>query len=207
MAPRDRQGLLEQALALPDAQITDFFGGRRPPGDAHPHHLKVIKDTVLRARLIQANLAEGLQSPKGPQKIASILRLYPDFNAPSHSPHNGHVGSNHVVVRSAIRGTPGRKPAALPTVEDMEALITRIRAVEGHVARELSMTIDQEIERLKRRVAESRPDELNEAFAALGAAIAKRNDSSTHIREEAFRRIEKDGDFPQRAHLRYIAKP
>jgi hypothetical protein len=89
----------------------------------------------------------------------------------------------------------------------MEALITRIRAVEGHVARELSMTIDQEIERLKRRVAESRPDELNEAFAALGAAIAKRNDSSTHIREEAFRRIEKDSDFPPRAHLRYITKP
>jgi mRNA-degrading endonuclease toxin of MazEF toxin-antitoxin module len=205
MAPRDRQRLLDQALALPDAQLTDFFGGRRPPGDAHPGHLKVIKDTVLRARLIGANLAEGLQSPKGPQKIASILRLYPDFNAPSHAgAHNGH--SNGHVVR-ATRGTPGRKPAQLPTVEELEALITRIRAVEGHVARELSMTIDQEIDQLKRKVAEARPDELNEAFAALGAAIAKRNDSSAHVREEAFRRIEKDTDFPQRAHLRYIAKP
>jgi hypothetical protein len=205
MAPRDRQHLLEQALGLPDAHLTDFFGGRKPPGDAHPHHLKVIKDTALRARLIAANLAEGLQSPKGPQKIASILRIYPDFNAPSHASHNGHSGHSGHVGRP--KGTPGRKPAQLPTVEELEALITRVRAVEGHVARELSMTIDQEIDQLKRKVAESRPDELEEAFRALGAAIGKRNDSSTHVREEAFRRIEKDTDFPARAFLRYLAKP
>ena len=54
------------------------------------------------------------------------------------------------------------------------------------------MTIDQEIDQLKRKVAESRPEELDVAFAALGAAIAKRNDSSgAHVREEAFRHQEK----------------
>jgi hypothetical protein len=202
MAPRDKQRLLDQALALDNAKLTDFFGGRKPPGDVHPQHLKLIKDTALRARLIGANLAEGLQSPKGPQKIASILRIYPNFDAPSHAIHNGHTG--HV---GRPRGTPGRKPAQLPTVEELEALITRIRALEGHVARELSMTIDEEIERLKRQLADSRPDELDTAFRALGAAISKRNDSSAHVRAEAFRRIEKDADFPPRVHLRYIAKP
>src|SRR5471030_3272397 len=136
--------LWEKAVALPLAQESDFYGSHRRPHGVDPQHMRIIKDTALRSRLIMAGMAEGLQSPKGPQKIASILRLYPDFNAPSHGPHNGH-SNGHIVVRSATRGTPGRKPAALPTVEDMEALITRIRAVEGHVARELSMTIDQEI--------------------------------------------------------------
>ena len=105
-----------QALALPDAQLTDFFGGRRPLGDAHPHHLKVIKDTVLRGCLNGANLAEGLQSPKGPQKIASILRLYPDFNAPSHVAHNGHSDG---MSRSATRGTP-TQACPTPTVEELK---------------------------------------------------------------------------------------
>jgi hypothetical protein len=199
MAPRDRQRLLDQALALPNAQSHDFFAGRRPPGDANPNHLKVIKDTVLRARLIGANLAEGLQSPKGPQKIASILRIYPDFNAPA--THTGHV------PRNPLRGTPGRKPAQAPTVEEMEALITRIRAVEGHVAREVSMTIDQEIEASKRRFADAKtPEELAEAHREFGVVLAKKNDSSKYVREEAFHRIEKDSEFPLRIHLRLLAK-
>ncbi|HTV74937.1 MAG TPA: hypothetical protein VME66_14660 [Candidatus Acidoferrales bacterium] len=197
MAPRDRQRLLDRALALPNAQPSDFFGGRKPPADAAPHHLKVIKDTVLRARLLGAHLAEGLQSPKGPQKIASIIRVYPDFDAPSHNGSNGRVSERAVSARKT----------ALPTVEEMEALITRIRAVEGHVARELSLTIDHEIEQLKRRVADAKPEQLDEAYRALGAALAKRRDSSAHVREEAFRRIEADSDFAPRGYLRLLGRP
>jgi hypothetical protein len=197
MAPRDRQRLLDRALALPNAQPSDFFGGRRPPADAAPHHLKIIKDTVLRARLLGAHLAEGLQSPKGPQKIASIIRVYPEFDAPSQNGSNGRVTERP----SATRKT------TLPTVEEMEALITRIRAVEGHVAREVSLTIDHEIDQLKRRVADAKPEHLDEAYRALGSALAKRRDSSAHVREEAFRRIETDGDFAPRTFLRMLARP
>jgi hypothetical protein len=197
MAPRDRQRLLDKALALPNAQTSDFSGGRRPPSDVAPHHLKIIKDTVLRARLLGARLAEGLQSPKGPQKIASIIRVYPDFDAPSHNGSNGRVSERAGTVRKT----------ALPTIEEMEALITRVRAVEGHVARELSMTIDQEIEQLKRRVADAKPEQIDEAYRALGAALAKRRDSSAHVRDEAFRRIESDSDFPPRTYLRLLARP
>jgi hypothetical protein len=197
MAPRDRQRLLDRALALPNAQAADFYGGRKPPSDAAPHHLKVIKDTVLRARLLGAHLAEGLQSPKGPQKIASIIRVYPDFDAPSQNGSNGRVSERTVSTRKT----------ALPTVEEMEALVTRVRAVEGHVARELSLTIDQEIDQLKRRVADAKPEQLDEAYRALGAALAKRRDSSAHVREEAFRRIESDSDFAPRIYLRLFARP
>ncbi len=201
MAPRNKQALLDQALALPDAQPSDFFAGRKPPADVHPHQLKVIKDTVLRARLIGARLAEGLQSPKGPQKIPSILRIYPDFDAPATISPNGHAP-----VRAT--GKPGRKPLPQPTVEDMEALITRIRALEGHVAREVSMTVDQEIEQLQRRVASAHSaEELKATVAELGAAIAKRNDSRAHVRAEAYKRIEHDSAFAPRAFLKLLARP
>lgn len=200
MAPRDQQRLLERALALPNAQSTDFFGGRRPPSDAAPEHLKVIKDTALRTRLIAAHFAEGLQSPKGPQKIASIIRLYPNADAPSHTgapPPRAAVG----------RGPAARKGAGAPTVEQMEALLTRIRAVEGHVARELSLTIDHEIDQLKRKVADAKPEDLEEAYRALGAALNKRRDRGAHVRAEAFSRIEGDAEFAPRVFLRLLTRP
>ena len=70
MAESDRQRLLERALALPQAAASDFFGGRSAPPGADPALLKIIADTALRTKLLDAKLAEGLQSPKGPQKIA-----------------------------------------------------------------------------------------------------------------------------------------
>src|SRR5271154_2993262 len=74
--------LWEKAMALPLAAESDFYGAHRRPPGVDSQHLRVIKDTTLRSRLIMAGMAEGLQSPKGPQKIASIIRLYADFNAP-----------------------------------------------------------------------------------------------------------------------------
>ncbi len=75
MAESDRRRLLERALALPTASPADFAGGRRPPSDAPPEHLKRINDTALRTKLVETHIAEGLQSPKGPKKIASIVRI------------------------------------------------------------------------------------------------------------------------------------
>ena len=79
---RVRSSLLEKALGAPARVDRDFFGNNRPPHGVDPQYLRAIRDTALRSRLIMAGLAEGLQSPKGPQKIASILRIYPDFTAP-----------------------------------------------------------------------------------------------------------------------------
>lgn len=202
MAVRNPQRLLDQALSLPNAQSSDFSGDRHAPSDALPEHLKVIKDTALRAKLIGAHLAEGLQSPKGPQKIASIIRIYPEFDAPAPPPSSGSgVGR----PRSSSIGIRGRKPRALPTLEEMEALITRVRAIEAHVAREVGLTIDQEIEQLQRRVAEARQGQLDEAFRALGVAIAKRNDSTAFVRQEALRRVAGDAEFAPRVFLRYLS--
>ena len=69
-------------MSLPLAQDEDFFGSTRRPVGLDPQHLRVINDTALRSRLIMAGIAEGLQSPKGPQRIKSIIRVYPAFDAP-----------------------------------------------------------------------------------------------------------------------------
>jgi hypothetical protein len=81
--------------------------------------------------------------------------LYPAFDAPGVPKTLG--GEKHV-------GKPGRKAVALPTVEDMEALLKRIRAIERHVARELSMSLDAEIGQAQRRVAEAFVGTVEEAF-------------------------------------------
>jgi len=69
-------------MTLPLARDEDFFGPKRRPVGVDTQYLRVINDTALRSRLIMAGIAEGLQSPKGPQRIKSIIRLYPDFDAP-----------------------------------------------------------------------------------------------------------------------------
>jgi len=202
MANSARERLLERALSLPTARTDDFFGGRRPPGEARPEHLRIINDSVLRARLIGARIAEGLQSPKGPQKIASIIRVYPNYDAPS---RDGHAGGYHDNGATRRPGRP-RTVSTAPTVEDLEALITRIRAVEGHVAREMHMAIDADIERLRKKLGEARPDEIEAAHNALGAALERRRSMAHEIRAEAFRRIERDNEFPPRVFVRLLAR-
>ncbi len=193
MAPRTSpEQLLEKAYALPDAQPTDFLGDRRPPSDIAPNLLKVINDTALRSRLIGAGFAEGLQSPKGPQKIPSIIRLYPERNAPE-----------SVKTSSGGRrpGRPGRKAAQAPTVEEMESLLTRIRAIEGHVARELSMSIDAEIDQAQKQVASAASGDVEKAFHELGHLLEKRRDGRQHVRKAAFKQIAADKEFALRGHI------
>ncbi|GAC1493125.1 MAG: hypothetical protein NVS1B2_07400 [Vulcanimicrobiaceae bacterium] len=140
MAQSDRQRLLERALALPQAHASDFFGDRRAPHDADPTLLKRIDDTALRTKLVETGIAVGLQSPKGPQKIASILRIYPDFDAP------GRTSSGSRAAAAA----PPQQQRGLPSVDEMEALIGRIREIEGDVAHELSAEVDERVAHLKR---------------------------------------------------------
>jgi len=62
--------------------------------------------------------------------------LYPVFDVP---------GAPKASDGEKRLGKPGRKAPVLPSVEEMEALLKRIRAIEGHIARDLSMSLDAEI--------------------------------------------------------------
>lgn len=106
--------------------------------------------------------------------ISNVFTSYPAFDAPSVPKTSD--GEKRL-------GKPGRKAAqTLPTVEEMEALLKRIRAIEGHVARELSMSLDAEIGQAQRRVAEAFVGTVEEAFYSLGALLEKRRDSRRHVR-------------------------
>ena len=197
MASSDRQRLLERAHALPQAHASDFFGDRRPPSDVDPSLLKRIDDTTLRTKLVETGIAEGLQSPKGPQKIASIVRIYPEFDAPGK-------------VTSAKKTKAGAAPIAqqrgLPSVDEMEILIGRIREVEGDVAHDLSAETGDRIAQLKRALVDLDGDELEEAYRELGAALERKRALTSQIRYETFRRIENDTSLPERAYLRLLRR-
>ena len=157
----------------------------------NPDHIKVINDTALRSRLIGAGLAEGLQSPKGPQKITSILRIYPAGNAPGKASR----------LEEAGRGAYG-----LPSVEELNTLLARIAGVERDVSHELQSKINADIDRLKRQIGSLDGDAFERAFRELDRALAARRDLASQIRAEAFARIDADSTFEPRKYLRLIAR-
>ena len=185
-------------MALPLAQESDFYGTHRRPNGCDPQHLRVIKDTALRSRLIMAGMAEGLQSPKGPQKIASIVRLYADFNAPA--PVRG--------ARTAARrpNEPSRSAYGLPTVEELNRLLSRITTVERTVSSELQGQINSDISRLKGQIANLEGDEFERTFRELESAVRARREVSGQVREETFKRIEADSAFEPRKYLRLLSR-
>jgi hypothetical protein len=200
MAVSDRHRLLERALALPNALDSDFFGGRRPPADADRALLKRIDDTSLRTKLVDARIAEGLQSPKGPQKIASIVRLYPEFDAPPR-------GSSAAASNGRGKAAGARNvPHGLPTVDEMERLIARIREVEADVERDLASAVDERIARLKRALADFEGAELESAYRELGEALEQKRALASQVRFETFRRVESDSAFAPRVYLRLLAR-
>jgi hypothetical protein len=201
MAASDRHRLLDRALALPTASPADFQGGRRPPVGVDASLLKVINDTALRTKLVDARVAEGLQSPKGPQKIASIIRVYPEFDAP---PRNVSANARGPRPRAAAAAAPSNR--ALPTVDEMARLIVRIREVEAEVAGELAAQVDERIDRLKRAFGELSGVELEEAYRELGEALEQKRALDSQIRYETFARIEHDTEFEPRIYLRLLAR-
>jgi hypothetical protein len=189
--------LWEKAEALPVAHDSDFYGSHRKPQGVASEHLRIINDTALRSRLIMAGMAEGLQSPKGPQKIASIIRLYPDFNAPQ--PVRG--------GRPARRTTePSRSAYGLPTVEELNTLLHRIERVEREVSTQLQGQINQDIARLKSQIATLDGDEFERAFRELETAVRARREVAAQVRDEAFKRIDADTAFEPRKYLRLISR-
>lgn len=186
-------------MSLPLARDEDFFGPKRRPIGLDSQYLRVIHDTALRSRLIMAGIAEGLQSPKGPQRIKSIIRLYPDFDAPR--PTN-----KPRPVRAAPSHEPSRAAFGLPSVEELNALLTRIHQAEREVSHELQGRIHGDIDRLKKQIATLDGDDFERAFRELDTAMRRRRELGTQIREEAFRRIDADNTFEPRRYLRLIAR-
>jgi len=187
-------------MSLPLARDEDFFGPNRRPVGIDPKHLRVINDTALRSRLIMAGIAEGLQSPKGPQRIKSIIRLYPDFDAPRP------VGTKPRPVRAAPAPEPARAAFGLPTVEELNALLARILQAEREVSQEMQGRLHGNIDRLKKQIATLDGDEFERAFRELDTAMRQRRELGNQIREEAFRRIDADSSFEPRRYLRLIAR-
>lgn len=195
-----RANLWEKALSLPLARDDDFFGSTRRPVGIDPQHLRVINDTALRSRLIMAGIAEGLQSPKGPQRIKSIIRVYPAFDAPR-------PGNRPRAVRTASApAEPSRTAFGLPTVEELNALLARIGQVEREVSHELQGRLHGDIDRLKKQIATLDGDDFERAFRELDGAMKQRRQLATEVREEAFRRIDADGTFEPRRYLRLVSR-
>lgn len=191
-----RAGLWEKAKELPEARAADFFGANQAPSGVDSEFLKIISDTSLRTRLIDCGIAEGLQSPKGPQKIPSIIRLYPNFDAPG----------KDAGLRNGPPPEPARTAYGLPSVEELDALLSRIREVEAEVGANLHAKVNADIARLKREVAELDDAEFERAFRELDRALATRKALAGQVREQSFRLIESDGAFGPRKYLRLISR-
>ena len=149
-----------------------------------------------------AGIAEGLQSPKGPQRIKSIIRVYPGFDAPR-------PGNRPRAVRSVSTTTNEPSPRAafgLPTVEELNALLNRITQVERVVSQEMQGRLGADIDRLKKQISTLDGDEFERAFRELETAMRQRREIAGQIREEAFRRIDADSAFEPRRYLRLIAR-
>jgi hypothetical protein len=203
MAPKDRERLWLRALELEVARIDDFAAGRKPPADAAPEDLRLIADTALRTRLIDARIAEGLQSPKGPQKLKSIVRLYPGFDAPG---RNG--AATHSRAQRPTRTPAPRTPAARsdrPTVEEMRALLDRLLDLEAAVAGEVQAGFDEQLRALQAELARASGDDLERLHAELGRKLETRRSLRANSRAEAFARIERELDARGRAHLRLLS--
>jgi hypothetical protein len=198
-----RASLWEKAMSLPQARDEDFFGDNHAPAGVDPEHMRVINDTALRSRLIMAGIAEGLQSPKGPQRIKSIIRLYPAFNAPRPGVKPRTI---RPVATSDTQREPSRTAFGLPTVEELNRLLGRILTVERDVSQQMQGQINADIERLKREIGRLDGDDFERAFRELDAAMRKRRELSAQVREEAFRRIDGDAAFEPRRYLRLISR-
>ncbi len=190
-------------MNLPLAGDDDFFGTSQRPSDVDPQYLRVISDTALRSRLIMAGIAEGLQSPKGPQRIKSIIRLYPGFDAPRPG------SSKPRPIRAAgpmAAPVPARAAFGLPTVEELNLLLGRIEEAEREVGEELQGQVTAEIERLKKQIGTLEGEAFERAFRELDVALRRRRELAAQVREEAFRRVEADPEFKPRRYLRLLSR-
>jgi hypothetical protein len=193
-----RTKLWEMALELTLALVDEFVAPVRPPVGVDAQQLRVSSDPAVRTRLLNAGVAEILQSPRGRQRIKWILRLYPAFNAPRRVKRGIRPGRTAAVAAGAVLG--------LPTVEDLNALVARILHVEGEVSAELEGRVNADISRLKKRIGVLDGDDFEVAYRELETAVRQRRQLAVEVREEAFRRVDADGSFEAGRFLSLIAR-
>ena len=194
--------LWHKALALPNAKDGDFVDLDRKPTGVPPEYVKQINDTALRSRLIQAGIAEGLQSPKGPQKIASIIRIYPNHDAPKRAANSPATTSHKGAEKASV---PRANVAERPTVEELNTLLARIHEIETEVSRQMQGRINDEINRLKQHIAQLEGDAFERAFRELERILTEKREVAAQIRIETFKRIEADSHFDARKFLWLIS--
>ncbi|MBV8601617.1 MAG: hypothetical protein JO359_08665, partial [Candidatus Eremiobacteraeota bacterium] len=103
------------------------------------------------------------------------------------------------------RAQRGRPPAAKPRVEELRDLVARIAAVENELLAEKTRNIGERIAETKRRLLELSGDAEANAIRELSELTAARRSIAKTIREEVFRRIERDEEFPARRWLGIIS--
>ncbi len=203
MRQKSIDNLLAEAQALPVATLQDFSSGTPYPSNVDPDRLRVIKNTPLRSRLIMTGFAEGIQSPKGMQRFASIILLYPNGDAPAR------VVKPRLSRRKNIQESPrlarGNRP--LPTIEEMERLCQRIRSEEQNLATKVIDHADQRMQELQRALGAAPPhsQEFTRLYHELGSVLEARRNHSGLTREEAFKRILGDQAFPLRPFLSLLS--
>lgn len=199
MRQKSIDNLLAEARALPVATLQDFSPGTAYPGNVDPELLRVIKNTPLRSRLIMTGLAQGIQSPKGMQRFASIILLYPNGDAPA----------REVKPRLSRRKNvhEGKGLRSLPTVEEMERLLQRVRSEEQSLATQVVSHADSRIEELQRAIGVALPhsQEFTRLYHELGSILEARRNHSGLAREEAFKRIMGDQGFSLRPYLSLLS--
>ncbi len=94
----------------------------------------------------------------------------------------------------------------MPTVEELNSLLSRITSVERAVSSELQGQINNDISRLKSAIATLEGDEFERTFRELEAAVRARREVAGQVREETFKRIEADSSFEARKYLRLISR-
>ncbi len=204
---RTQEALLEKAYALPIVDISDILPGKLPT-QYEPVNLRHSNDTQIRSRLIIAGLAEGIQSPKGPQKnsVKSVILLYPNGDAPRREVHpRGPNKSKHPGAIQIKHGILPQSRDDLPTIGDMEILVKRIREIEEIERNELHQSIHDEIKHGQHAVATAHADKLHEAHRKLGESLAKLTQTDSYIRRKALQTVGNDPLFPQRVYLKLIS--
>ena len=175
-----KEELLSIAQELPVAERKDFTDW-----SDHQGNERIITDSKLRTQLVNAGLAVGVQSPKGKQQIASIIRLLPDG--------------------ARLEPTLRRAKQQLPTLDDLRVLINKIDTVEEVVEREMAAQTKQDIISLKDQLAEASLHDAERIHAELGKAFEANKNRASLARLESLRRVGDDQEFPQRVFLSLIA--
>lgn len=191
---------MQRAQALPIATQRDFLEGRLPSAGS-ASEFRVVVDRKLRMDLLRARAAEAVQTPRGRQTIKPIIRLYTGVRPPLKQFTQRVRRKRGAVVGRRLRGAM----SSVVSVEQMTAILKRLRELEVIVINQLEGTLETEITFLRERLGEAKDhDELERAHQALGAVLKQRGRIHASARVEAFRLAEDDESIEGRGILRYL---